>query len=249
MAASSRSPEAARFAETHWSVVATAAESDAPGAEAALEQLCRDYWYPLYAFLRRRGQSPEEAEDLTQGFFAERVVTRRVLKDISPERGKFRSWLLASLQNFVSHEREKATAQKRGGHIPHVSLELPDLGEAEGRYQAEPGHDLTPEKLFDRAWAFTLLDQTQEELLATYERGGRGEAFAALRSFLPGATSSRPYAEVAAQLGKSEDAVKMAVSRLRQDFGKTLRARIARTVGGEAEVEEELRQLLAVFAG
>jgi DNA-directed RNA polymerase specialized sigma24 family protein len=249
MSASSRAPEAARFAETHWSVVATAAESQAPGGAAALEQLCRDYWYPLYAFLRRRGHSPEEAEDLTQGFFAERVVTRRVLKDISPERGKFRSWLLASLQNFVSHEREKAAAQKRGGNIPHVALELPDLGQAEGRYQAEPGHDLTPEKLFDRAWAFTLLDQTQEELRLAYQRGGRGETFAALRGFLPGAGSTRPYAEVAAQLGKSEDALKMAVSRLRQEFGKTLRARIARTVGGEAEVEEELRQLLAVFAG
>ena len=248
MSASSRSPEAARFTETHWSVVAAAAESRAPGGEAALEQLCGDYWYPLYAFLRRRGHSPAEAEDLTQGFFAERVVTRRVLKDISPERGKFRSWLLASLQNFVSHEREKATAQKRGGHIPHVALGLPDLGEAEGRYQAEPGHDLTPEKLFDRVWAFTLLDQVQEELRAGYERGGRGELFAALRGFLPGADSTRPHAEVAAQIGKSEDAVKMAVSRLRQDFGKTLRARIARTVGGEAEVEEELRQLLAVFA-
>jgi RNA polymerase sigma-70 factor (ECF subfamily) len=192
MTASSHSPDAARFAETHWSVVAAAAESRAPGGEEALAQLCGDYWYPLYAFLRRRGHSPEEAEDLTQAFFAERVVTRRVLRDLSPERGKFRSWLLTSLQNFVSHEREKAAAQKRGGHIPHVALGLPDLGKAEGRYQAEPGHDLTPEKLFDRVWAFTLLDQVQTDLRTAYERGGRGPVFAALRGYLPGADSTRP---------------------------------------------------------
>ena len=249
MPASSRPPEAARFAETQWNVVAAAAESRSPGGAEALEQLCVDYWYPLYAFLRRRGQSPEAAEDLTQSFFAERVVTRRVLKDISPERGKFRSWLLASLLNFVGHEREKAMTLKRGGGLPHVSIGMPDLGEAEGRYQAEPGHDLTPAKLYDRAWAFTLLDQTQEELRAVHERTGRAESFAALRGFLPGAGSTQPYAEVAEKLGKSEDAVKMAVSRLRQEFGKTLRARIARTVDGDAEADEELRHLMAVFAG
>ena len=235
----------ARFASTHWSVVAAAAESQAPGGAEALERLCTAYWYPLYAFLRRKGSSPEEAEDLTQSFFAERVVTRRALQDLSPGKGKFRTWLLACLNNHVAHERQKEAAQKRGGHIVHVPLELPDLGEAEGRYQAEPFHNLNPEKLYERAWALALLDQAHEELKVAYQRSGRGDLFNALRGFLPGGNSSQPHAEVARQLGKSEDAVKMAISRFRQDFGKGLRTLIQRTVADDHQAEEELRDLIA----
>lgn len=244
---SSESP--AHFAETHWSMVAAAAESAATGGAEALERLCAAYWYPLYAFLRRKGYTQEEAEDLTQSFFAERVVTRRALRDLSPERGKFRTWLLACLQNHAAHERQRDQAQKRGGHVIHVALELPDLGEAEGRYQAEPFHNLNPEKLYERALALALLDQAHRELQANYERSGRLELFMALRGFLPGVHSARPHAEIAKQLGKSEDAVKMAVSRLRQDFGKSLRAIIQRTVTDESQVEEELKQLIASFEG
>jgi RNA polymerase sigma-70 factor (ECF subfamily) len=130
-----------------------------------------------------------------------------------------------------------------------VALELPDLGEAEGRYQAEPFHNLNPEKLYERAWALALLDQAHSELKTAYEQSGRGELFAALRGFLPGVNSARPHAEIARQLGKSEDAIKMAASRLRQDFGRMLRAMIQRTVSEESQVEEELRQLIASFAG
>ena len=235
----------ARFDSTHWSVVAAAAESKAPGGAEALERLCSSYWYPLYAYLRRKGSSQQEAEDLTQSFFAERVVTRRALQELSPEKGKFRTWLLACLNNHAAHERQKEAAQKRGGHITHVPLELPDLGEAEGRYQAEPFHNLNPEKLYERAWALAILDQAHEDLKRAYERSGRGELFAALRGFLPGAGSPLPHAEVAKRLGKSEDAVKMAVSRFRQDFGRTLRTLIQRTVADEQQAEEELRDLIA----
>ncbi|HTI73029.1 MAG TPA: sigma factor [Candidatus Limnocylindria bacterium] len=239
------SEQPARFASTHWSVVAAAAESKAPGGAEALERLCAAYWYPLYAFLRRKGHSAEEAEDLTQSFFAERVVTRRALQELSPEKGKFRTWLLTCLNNHVAHERQRDAAKKRGGDVIHVPLELPDLGEAEGRYQAEPFHNLNPEKLYERAWALALLDHAHEELQSSYIKSGRGDLFQALRGFLPGANGSRPHAEVAKELGKSEDSVKMAVSRFRQEFGRVLRSQIQKTVADERQAEEELRDLIA----
>ncbi|MBL9127471.1 MAG: sigma-70 family RNA polymerase sigma factor, partial [Verrucomicrobiales bacterium] len=149
------------FATTHWSVVLKAARDDTPEAAAALEQLCADYWYPLYAYLRRRGHSPAEAEDLTQTFFAERVVTRRILRDVQPASGRFRSWLLTCLQNRVATEWEHRHAQRRGGALPHQPL---GIGEAESYDAQEPAAAPSPEYLYDRAWAITVLRRTLAQL-------------------------------------------------------------------------------------
>jgi RNA polymerase sigma-70 factor (ECF subfamily) len=233
-----------RFASTHWSVVLAAARTDSPEAQLALEKLCSAYWYPLYAYLRRSGSTPEEAEDLTQEFFASRVINKRVLQGVDPSAGRFRSWLLTSLQNLARNERDKQRAAKRGGDHPHVSL---DLRDAEGRYLAEPAHDLTPERLYERSWALTLLDRAFEALRERYRISERQQLFEALKGFLPGERSKQPYAEVARQLGRTEDAVKMAVSRLRKEYGEQLVAEIQRTVNSAAEVETERRHLLAAL--
>lgn len=234
-----------RFETTHWSVVLAAAQSESPEAEGALETLCQRYWYPLYAWLRRKGRSPHEAEDMTQEFFSSRIVTRLIFKGIHPDEGRFRTWLLASLQNLLLNQHDRRHAQKRGGGRPHVPLECQD---AEARYSMELAHDLTPEKLYERAWALTLLKHTLTELRGHYERSGRGELFLELKHFLPGALSRRPHAEVAARLGKSEEAVKMAISRLKQDYGRVLREEIQRTVSSAEEAQAELRHLLAILS-
>lgn len=234
---------ASRFATTHWSVVA-AARTDSTRAGEALETLALTYWYPLYAYLRRKGLDTAAAEDMTQDFFARRVVTRLIFKGVNPDRGKFRSWLLTSLQNFQRNEWHRQKAEKRGGDRPHVSIDVQD---GEGRYLAEPGHDLTPDKLYERAWAMTLLDRALESLRAEYTGNGAEGLFDELKRFLPGALSACPYAEVAARLDMSEGAVKMAVSRLRRDYGATLRNEIKRTVSSPAEVQEELQHLLSIL--
>ncbi len=236
----------ARFASTHWSVVLAAAETSSPEAQAALEKLCAAYWYPLYAYLRRRGHPPAEAEDLTQEFFASRVVTKRIFQGADPSAGRFRSWLLTSLQNLVRNEWEKQNAIKRGGRSPHLSL---DFESAEGRYLAEPAHDLTPEKLYDRAWAQTVVELVLDRLQAKYAADDKASQFEQLRLFLPGEQISRSYAEVAASLGRTEDAVKMAVSRLRREYGQLLKAEIECTLHRPQDVEEELRCLLAALSG
>ena len=234
----------AQFASTHWSVVLAAAQTQSPEACEALETLCAAYWYPLYAYVRRKGYSPPEAEDLTQEFFARRVVTKLIFAGMRSSQGKFRTWLLTSLQNMLCNEWDRRHAQKRGGSQPHVSVDLQD---AEGRYSVELAHDLTPEKFYERTWAMTLLERALTELRATYERAGKVELFDELKCFLPGALSTQPYAEVALRLGKSEEAVKMAVSRLRQEYGRVLRDEIKRTVSSPEEAQSELRHLLAVL--
>ena len=236
----------ADFGATHWSLVLAAAQTHSPEAEAALETLCREYWYPLYAYLRRKGCTAHEAEDLTQEFFSRRIVTKLIFRGVQPGQGKFRTWLLNSLQNFLRNEWDRQQAQKRGGQHTHLPLDLQD---AEGRYVVEPGHDLTPEKIYERTWAMSLLANTLTELRARYQRAEKGELFEELKSFLPGALSSRPYAEVATRLGKTEQAVKMAVSRLRQEYGTLLRAQIERTVSNPTEAREELRHLFTVWVG
>jgi len=236
---------AGRFATTHWSVVLAAAQTQSSEAEGALEALCRQYWYPLYAWLRRKGRSPHEAEDLTQEFFARRIVTKLIFKGIRPGEGRFRTWLLNSLQNLLLNEYDRLHAQKRGGDRQHVPLEYQN---AENRYLAEPAHDLTPEKLYERAWAMTLVEHALTELQVQYEQSGKAELFIELKCFLPGALSRRPYVEVAARLGKSEEAVKMAVSRVKQDYGRVLKEEIKRTVSNAEEAQTELRHLLAVLS-
>jgi RNA polymerase sigma factor (sigma-70 family) len=230
-----------RFASTHWSVVLAAAKAASPEAEAALENLCIEYWYPLYAYLRKGGLAPHIAEDLTQEFFASRIVTRRIFQGVQPGAGRFRSWLLTSLQNMVRNEREKAQAAKRGGGQPHFPL---DFASAEGRYAAEPAHHLTPEKLYDRSCALRLLELAMDQLRERYRREGKAEWFEELKSFLPGEHSTRSHAEVAARVGKSEDAVKTAVSRFRQEYGRLLEAEVKRIVDTPGAVKEELHHLL-----
>jgi len=233
-----------RFVSTHWSVVLAAARTASPEAAAAMEKLCHAYWYPLYAYLRRSGHATHAAQDLTQEFFARRIVTRRIFQGMQPAEGRFRSWLLTSLQNMVRNEWQKGQAAKRGGAHPHCSL---DFESAEGRYTAEPTHDLTPEKLYDRSCATVLLNLVADRLQEKYRREGNGDLFQELKMFLPGEHSARSHAEVAARLGKSEDAIKMAVSRLRQEYGRQLRAEVKRLVNHPDAVDAELRHLRAAL--
>ncbi len=209
-----------------------------------MEKLCHAYWYPLYAYLRRSGHATHAAQDLTQEFFATRIVTRRIFQGIQPTDGRFRSWLLTSLQNMVRNEWQKGQAAKRGGDHPHCSL---DFNSAEGRYTAEPAHDLTPEKLYDRSCATELLKLVADQIREKYRQDGKIELFEEMKMFLPGAHRTRSHAEVAARLGKSEDAVKMAVSRLKQEYGRQLRAEVKRIVNDSEAVDAELRHLLAAL--
>jgi RNA polymerase sigma-70 factor (ECF subfamily) len=235
----------ARFASTHWSVVIAAARTASPEAQSALEKLCRAYWYPLYAYLRRKGHKPPEAEDLTQEFFSSRVVTRRIFDGLQPGIGRFRSWLLTCLQNMVLNERERQHALKRGGGQEHLS---PDFKTAEGRYLAEPADTLSPEKTYERTWAMTLLSRALDLLGEKYKGVGDELLFNHLKNFLPGEQSNRSYGQVATDLGKTEAAIKMAVSRLRQEYGRVLHAEIKRTVSSPAEADEELRYLMDVLS-
>ena len=230
------------FDSTHWSAVLRAAGSS-PEASDALSGLCEAYWFPLYAYLRRR-YPPDEAQDLTQEFFAREVITRRIFKGVDPLRGRFRAWLMASLKNMVANVADAGAAQKRGGWAAHLSIDGPA---AEARYLETANAALTPEQLYERSWALTVLDRVRDALGARYEADGRGDLFRALEGSLPGPARARPYAEVALALGKTEDAVKVAAHRLRKDFGELLRDEVRRTVSSVDEVDVELRDLLAAF--
>jgi RNA polymerase sigma-70 factor (ECF subfamily) len=209
-----------------------------------MEKLCHAYWYPLYAYLRRSGHATHAAQDLTQEFFARRIVTRRIFQGMQPTEGRFRSWLLTSLQNMVRNEWQKGQAAKRGGAHPHCSL---DFESAEGRYAAEPAHDLTPEKLYDRSCATELLNLVADQLQEKYRQEGKADWFQELKAFLPGEHSTRSHAEVATRLGKSEAAVKMAAKRLREEYGRLLRAEVKKIVSSPGDVEDELRYMRAVL--
>jgi RNA polymerase sigma-70 factor (ECF subfamily) len=238
-------PDAAQFASTHWSVVVAAGHSSASGAQEALEKLCGSYWFPLYAFVRRQGHNPHDAQDLTQDFFAWLLESKH-LSVADPERGKFRSFLLCRLKHFLSDERKKANAQKRGGGQPVLSL---DAALAEDRYRLEPTTEMTPEVIFDRRWALTVMEQTVARLRAEYAAADRTELFEELKNFQPGEEAGRSYAEVAARLGLSESAVKSAIYRLRQRHRDLLREEIAHTVATPSEVDEEIRYLIEVMGG
>jgi RNA polymerase sigma factor (sigma-70 family) len=236
--------QAAVFGTTHWSVVLTAGRTDSTCAQAALATLCQTYWPPLYAYVRRRGYSPHDAEDLTQEFFA-RFLQRNDVTMVGPERGKFRSYLLAAMNHFLSDEWDKTRAAKRGGgQVSHL-----DTSVAESAYAADYADTLTPEKLFHQRWAITVLETVQERLRREHEREGKTALFETLRFSLMGERSAVPYAGLAARLGLSEGAIKVAVHRLRQRYRLVLRETIAATVSSPEEVEEELRQLLQAVAG
>jgi RNA polymerase sigma factor (sigma-70 family) len=233
------------FAATPWSEVLAAGDSSLPGSREALQRLCRIYWYPLYAFIRRQGSGAHDAEDLVQGFFAD-LLENRVLSVADPARGRFRSFLLTRLKHFLSDERKKAHAQKRGGNRTAVSL---DAASAEERYRLEPVTELTPETSFDQRWAVTVLEQTVARLRAEYVAAGREELFEALKCFQPGEAADQSYADVATRLGLSESAVKSAIWRLRQRHRDLLREAIAQTVATPAEVDDEIRYLISMLGG
>ena len=232
---------AARFNTTHWSVVQAAKDAGMPDAGAALENLCRTYWAPLYAYLRRHGSSPADAQDLVQGFFAS-LLERNGFAVVERERGKFRSFLLASLKHFTSNERERAVAQKRGGRYSFVPL---DEAQAEENFLAV--RDLPPDEIFARSWALAVIGQTIHLLREEYTGPERAAVFVTLEPFLSSERVTRPYAELAVQLGLSESGVKMAVQRMRRRFGELLRHEVARTVSSSQEVDEEIRALFAAL--
>jgi DNA-directed RNA polymerase specialized sigma24 family protein len=232
------------FNTTHWSVVMMAGQDSSPEAAAALEQLCRTYWYPLYAYCRRQGQSQPDGEDLTQQFFAV-FLAKNSFTAATPDRGRFRNFLLASFRHFLANEHHRSQAAKRGGGFAFVSWDEITL---EAHYQKEPTDGLTPENLFDRAWAFTLLGRAMKNLQAEYIAASKGQLFDALQVFLSGDKTEITYEEIGAVLKMGESAVKMAVSRLRQRYGQMLRREIAHTVADPASVEDELRHLLGVLS-
>jgi len=227
------------FVTTHWSVVLTAGGNDTTRARAALEQLCRNYWHPLYTYVRGTGHSREEAEDLTQEFFA-RLLAQNSVARADPARGRFRSFLLASLKNFLANEWEKARARKRGGGAQLLPLEF-DTAETRYAQPIAPGD--TPDRAYDRQWALSLLDVVLGRLRREYRDAGREDMFVGLKDTLSGGRSEIPYRELGARLGLSEGAVKVAAHRLRQRYRELLREEIANTVAGPEEVEEELKHL------
>ena len=233
------------FGTTRWSVVLAAGLSSSAESERALAHLCRTYWYPLYAFVRRRGHSPEDAEDLTQGFFAS-LLEKKALRGVEPDVAKFRSFLLALLKNFLANDWDRKHAAKRGGGQPIISW---DDETAEARYLREPAHEATPEKLYDQSWALTVIDIVSRQLRAEYTASGKAELFEAVQDQLIGAEDADSYAQLALRLGMKEGAVRMAVLRLRRHFKSLLRAEIAQTVADPGELENELRHLVAAMAG
>jgi RNA polymerase sigma-70 factor (ECF subfamily) len=233
------------FATTHWSIVLAAQRSDPSRAHAALSKLCQTYWYPLYAFVRRQGHRPEDAQDFTQDFFA-RLLAKNYLAEVAREKGKFRSFLLAAMKHFLANEWDRARAAKRGGGQVLISLNDTD---AERRYRLEPADPMSADKIFERRWAMTLLEQVLNRLRHEHVRAGKTELYEQLKACLSGGPNCAPYAELAARLKLTEGAIKVAVHRLRQRYRELLRDEIAQTVSGPAEVEEELRHLFSVLAG
>ncbi len=233
------------FVTTRWSAVLSAGEQDSPEAARALEQLCRSYWFPLYAHVRRLGNQPADAEDLTQAFFA-KLLEKDWLAAADRERGRFRTFLLSSLKHFLSNEWDKARAQKRGGHVTIVPLDAPA---GETRLQHEPSTPAMPDREFDRRWALALLDTVLGRLEREHAENGKSRLFESLKVTIGGDRSGIHYAELGRALGMSEGSVRVAVHRLRQRYRELLRAEIAQTVSTEQEVDDELRYLFAALSG
>ena len=231
------------FVTTHWSVVLSARDQDSIRSVEALESLCRIYWHPLYAYVRRRGYSPADAEDLTQSFFAW-LLERNWLGQADQRRGRFRTFLLTSISNFLANEWDKARTQKRGGGRI-VSLYFDD---AEADFSHEPADHFTPEQSFEWRWALALLDQVMNRLNAEFVRDAKAELFETLKPCLLGERTAQPYATLASKLAMTEGSVKVAVYRLRQRYRQLLRDEIANTVVRPEEIEEEMRYLFAVLA-
>jgi len=233
-----------RFATTHWSVVLAAGQPTSARYQEALQTLCRTYWFPLYAYLRRQGHDTHQAQDYTQAFFA-RLLEKDGLRLADPKRGKFRSFLLAALKHFLANESDRIRAQKRGAGREILSLDVED---AEGKYALEPVNQLSPERLFERSWALTVLERTMARLQAESASSNKQKLFEHLKVYLAAEKSSIPYCDVAAKLDMTEGAVKVAVHRLRQRYRELLRDEIAQTVTSQEQIEEEIRDLFAALA-
>lgn len=231
------------FNTTRWTVVLTAGDAAAPQANAALAALCETYWPPLYAFLRREGHDPTSAEDFVQGFF-QRLLERKFLRDVDRERGRFRSFLLASLRHYVLNERRDQRTQRRGGSVPHLALNAPGVAE-----RCEAAAQIAQEShvVFDRVWAETIMENAARRLRADHEQSGKTLFYETLRVWL--ATEAKPgdYAGAAQTLGMTEGAIAVAVHRLRQNFRRLVRAEVAHTVLSPADVDDEMRHLLQVL--
>jgi RNA polymerase sigma-70 factor (ECF subfamily) len=232
------------FATTHWTVVLAAGRRSTPQSDRALEELCRTYWFPLYAYVRRRGHTKEDAEDLTQAFFA-RFLGKNYLEGLSAERGRFRAFLLASLKHFLANEWDKSRRQKRGGNLTHLSL---DWQTADTQFQIAATAEPSPDKAFDREWAVTLLAKVIERLRAEREADGYAKQFAELKIFLTADKGAVSHADAAKVLGMDEGAVRVAVHRLRKRYRQLLRDEIAQTLADSADVDEEMRALFGAFA-
>ena len=232
------------FATTHWSVVLAAGHDSAPGAFEALETLCRTYWYPLYAYVRRRGHSPADSQDLVQGFFAA-LLEGNYLARADRERGRFRTFLLTSIDNFLHNEHDRATALKRGGGREIVSWEEHI---AEGRYALEPAAGLSPEQIYERRWAATLLERVLARLRREFSQAGRGELFDQLKPHLWREDDATSYAQLATSFSTTVAALKVTVHRLRQRYRDLLRDEIAQTVAEPAEIEGEIQYLIRVMS-
>ena len=234
----------ANFATTRWTVVMAARHGSAGEGQAALELLCERYWAPLYGYARRQGHSVEQAQDLTQGFFA-RFLEKQDVRAADPTRGKFRSFLLASFKHYLSNAGDRERAQKRGGGQPLLSLEFET---AEAKYQIEPLDALTPEALFERQWALGLIDRVHASLGDESAQAGKAELFERLRGVVVGERITGGYVQIARELGTTEGAIKVTVHRLRGRFRELLRAEIGATVSDDAEIDGELRHLIAVLS-
>jgi RNA polymerase sigma factor (sigma-70 family) len=233
------------FLTTHWSAVLQAGRDFSNESQAALEKLCRGYWYPLYIHVRRLGWGPEDAQDLTQQFFA-RFLERKYLQLADPERGRFRSFLLTSLKRFLADEWDKLKTQKRGSGQRAISW---DDFDPEERYRHEPAETLSPDKIYEKRWAGILLDGVLNQLRVEYQKAGRVSEFDRLKNLVWGDGHAGTYAEVAARLQVGEGAVKVAVHRLRKRFREQLRLEVLKTVSSPEEVDAELRHLRSLLSG
>ena len=237
--------ESDRFATTHWSIVLAAGRDDAPEARQAMDSLCRVYWYPLYAYVRRLGYGSDDAQDSVQGFFT-RLIEKGDVAMATAVRGRFRSFLLTSLKHFLCNEWDRARAQKRGG----ARIQVPITGDqADSRYSIEPADALTPERLYERQWAMTLLETVLTELAEQYASAGKGRLFERLKPLLAGESADESYASLAVDFGMTASAIAMAVHRLRQRYRALLRSRIASTVASDEEIEDEIRFLFDAVRG
>ena len=232
-----------RFPTTHWSRVVQSGNPSSPAARAAVDALCSAYWYPLYAFIRRRGHDPDAAADLVQGLFAH-LLERDAFARADPHRGRFRTFLLAVCRNFLSDQGEQRQAQKRGGGLAIVSI---DHSAAEGRYRVEPADTLTPDRLFERGWALALLERVLGQLRHEYTVAGKAALFERLEPTLAAGIDAEPLAAVAAALGATKGAIQVAAHRLRHRYREMIRAEIAATVDDLAEVDDEIRALFGAW--